>query len=203
RALSQFQDDEDNNRFRSNLNRQLAVTAKDRTEFEGKVVSESEVSDIEFKNAAENKINAVAKVIATVEVYLSKKSQDASVSSKTSAQAQLQLAKTELEQARMENTNEDYRSSFISANEAIRLAHQAKAVLRIGHNLKVDVDVTDDSVIKTENRSGDNDRQNSGSKNSSEVRTDSSVKIETETKVESNNKVELKLDSNTEFRIGR
>ncbi len=160
-ALAKFTDDEDNNNFRASLHQQLNETNKARSELVGTVVQDSQHQD-QFKVAAENKINAAEKVLAQATRYVEQTSaKGITANMKASGDAQLALAEAKLEAARTEHQNGKYTDAFLSANETIKLAQQARAVIHIGYNLQVDVDVTTDQL---------DSEGNSGQQRSGEVR---------------------------------
>ncbi len=173
RALAKFSDDEDNNNFRANLRMQLSDTAKTHQKLvDSEDASQNDEQGGRFENASENKINAAEQVLAEAKRYVEKVStKGVTIQVSESADAQLDEAEAKLEAARTEQKDGKFRQAFLSANETIRLAQQAKAVIRIGHNLKVDLNVTGDSLDANDN---DNDDSHSDPTNrDGEVRGDS------------------------------
>jgi hypothetical protein len=207
KALSKFSDDEDNNRFRNSLSKRLDENDKAEQEFVGTVRTEGDDSN-QFKTASENKINAASKILETVEEYIDKKSASNTnggigAKAEASAETQLNLAVAKLDQARKENENGEYKDAFLSANEAIRLAQQAKAVIRIGLTSKVDVDLDEVGEVRgnsttkgSSNGIQDNNGNDYSDKNtrSIEVRNENSIKTENEVKANSQGLIQLKLN---------
>ncbi len=192
-ALGRFSNDEDSNRFKDNLQKKLEQSGKDSDELVGKVSSEDSNNPDQFKEASSNKIEAASKILENTKSYIEAKSnvganQHASVKSSESAQQQLKLAQDKLDEARKDFTDSKFKDAFLSANDSIRLAQQAKAIVRIGFNNKLDVDLEDNGAVKGRNTDEDSYK---GSGRSSEVRNSNSIKSEDDIKI--NNGLQLKL----------
>ena len=146
-VLAQFPDNEDNSGFRDSLRKQQGSNQEESDHLVKVSISEDKQQD-QFKTAAQNKISSAEKVFVEAESYVQQLSErDVAVNVKALGNAQLGRAKNSLDLAREEYQNGKYPNAFADANQAIKFAQQARAVVRLGHSLKVDLDIAGDTVI--------------------------------------------------------
>ncbi len=102
----------------------------------------------QFKQAAQNKINAANTVLTQTAEYIAKFDDRAEENSLTDAKSKLDDAKKTLDQARDQLEDSKYAESFASANASIRLAQEAKTSLRLDSQFQIHVNFNSDGEVK-------------------------------------------------------
>ncbi len=121
-------------KLNKSLDEQSSVAAEVRAEVESKNSSDN------TGVYAENKIHAAGNVNNEVQKYIDEKSTSSRVSaeSKLAAQTKLKSAQDLIDQAKVK-LSENPKQAFELANQSIRTAQEAKALIRLNYNLKVEV----------------------------------------------------------------
>jgi hypothetical protein len=133
---------------KNNLALQTVLKVKSEESAKRSETENHESKPDQFKQAAQNKINAAATVLTQTDEYIAKLESRAEENSKTRSQAKLDEAQKSLDQARAQLEDSKYAESFASANASIRLAQEAKTLLRLDSQFQIRVNFSSEGDVK-------------------------------------------------------
>jgi hypothetical protein len=187
-----------------------AVRLKINSSSEAKATTSAEVSA--NQSSAEGKMKAAENKITEVKNFIARKDTEVSASVKAEAEARIKLSETTFARGKTELEAKEYAKAFISFQEAMMLAQEAKIIVAASQNIEIRMknpDLKLNLKLGEENRKNDKDDDKEDSKSDSDddsnenststsenANINSDVKIrvdESETKIKTESKLRLNL----------